>query len=66
MAIDTATKRASALNTFLGALPPLPDSTIDQGDRQTLLRCYSGILADTTATVINTLRKLAIDIGISL
>jgi len=41
MAIDTAAKRASAI----GLLPPLPDGTIDQGDRQQASGLYRGITA---------------------
>lgn len=45
MAIDTAAKRASALN--FGSenyiLPP-PDGTIGQADRQSLVNFYGGIL----------------------
>ncbi len=46
MAIDTKEKRFSMLNfgdgTTLHLLPD-PDGTIDSGDRQHLLDCYSGI-----------------------
>lgn len=41
MAIDTASKRVSALRMTL----PLPDGTIDQGDRQHVTWNYAGILA---------------------
>jgi len=44
MAIDTAKKRNSAL-AFSTMLLPIPDGTIDQADRQTLLYLYGGILA---------------------
>lgn len=47
MAIDSASKRASAvamLGTFMPALP-WPDGTIGQGDRQHQAWTYSGILA---------------------
>lgn len=44
MALDTAKKRHSAL-TFRRHYPPLPDGTIDQADRQTLIGLYGGILA---------------------
>lgn len=45
--MDSATKRFSMLN--FGGLDdalPVADATIDQGDRQTFLGLYSGILAD--------------------
>ncbi len=45
MAVDTAAKRASAMAfgmPLLGPLP-IPDASVDQGDRQHLLGCYSGI-----------------------
>jgi hypothetical protein len=52
MAIDTAAKRASVLGF---ALVPLllvpPDGVIDQGDRQTLLHLYSGVLAGAPPAV---------------
>ena len=47
MAVDTKQKRQSALN-FLRSFSlrlQFPDGTIDQGDRQTSLISYSGILA---------------------
>lgn len=50
MAIDTAAKRSSALNFGDGTtlhLLPFPDGTIDGGDKQHLLDCYSGIAFDT-------------------
>ena len=46
MALDTAAKRASALGyEFAPSLFIIPDGTIDQGDRQTIVDLYSGILA---------------------
>ena len=46
MAIDTATKRASALNTHsLGDLLPVPDGSITQPDRQHIAGFYGGIAA---------------------
>lgn len=47
MAVDTAAKRQSAFY-FLRAFSPrtqFPDGVIDQGDRQTALISYSGVLA---------------------
>lgn len=46
MAVDTQAKRRSIVNLgcpWRGVLP-IPDGTIGQGDRQTLLGLYSGIL----------------------
>ena len=47
MALDTAVKRASAINVTAPwrGLLPFPDGTIDQGDRQATAYQYSGILA---------------------
>ncbi len=39
MAIDSKVKRASVLGIII------PDSTLDQGDRQTIVGIYRGILA---------------------
>lgn len=55
MAIDTAAKRASAMAIGMGSMGidlPIPDGTIDQADRQTLLGLYGGILASNAAIVI--------------
>lgn len=49
--MDTANKRASAVNVrcpWRGILP-FPDSSIDQGDRQTVAFMYAGILATAPA-----------------
>lgn len=51
MAVDTAAKRASALAMTL----PIPDGTIDQGDRQHVLWTYGGVLAALLVTVYPTL-----------
>ena len=45
---------------------PIPDGTIGQNDRQTLLRVYGGILADAAAEVIRRLNKISINIGLSI
>lgn len=46
MAIDTASKRASALGFgFVALTLVVPDGAIDQGDRQTVAHSYNGILA---------------------
>jgi hypothetical protein len=47
--MDTATKRGSAIHIgspWRGVLP-LPDATIDGGDRQAVAFLYSGILAES-------------------
>ena len=51
MAIDTLAKRNSVLgiNTII---PPIPDGTISAGDRETLLRNYSGILSGAAIVVV--------------
>lgn len=47
MAIDTASKRHSALTFSAVFLPGLiPDGTISQADRQAVTFAYSGLLAD--------------------
>jgi len=53
MAITTAERRASALNFGSGDLLPVPDGTIEQRDRQTLIDLYSAIqaAADTDPTL---------------
>jgi len=46
MAVDTKSKRLSVLNLSSGVsllVLPDPDATIDGGDQQHLLDCYSGI-----------------------
>ena len=54
MAIDTATKRASALTYAMApVLLPIPNSTITQDDRQTLLGFYGGILATAAVAIID-------------
>jgi hypothetical protein len=48
MAIDTTEKKLSAISFRIGwicPLLPVADGSIDQGDKQHLLRLYSGILA---------------------
>ena len=47
MAIDSASKRASALSFGIIALAlVVPSGTVDQSERQTSANLYSGILAD--------------------
>ena len=51
MAIDSAQKRASALNfTMPFRHLPYPDSSIDQGDRQHMAGLYAGVLAGVLIT----------------
>lgn len=44
MALDTRVKRLSMMNYVSKGLLPDPTGSFDQGDRQTLLNMYSGIL----------------------
>ena len=53
MAADTATKRCSAINIgspWRGVLP-IPDGTISQGDRQTVMLMYAGVLATVPVVI---------------
>ena len=52
MAIDTEVKRGSVLNFNRGILLPIVSGSIDQGDQQTFLMLYSGILADEAILVV--------------
>ena len=46
MALDTASKRASALGAgIVSVMLVIPSGSIDQADRQTIANCYSGIQA---------------------
>jgi len=53
MAIDTLAKRVSAMGEVL----PIPDATINQADRQTVVSVYGGILASAAVAVINCLTR---------
>jgi len=55
MAIDSLAKRNSVI-ALSSIILPIPDGTIDQADRQTLLKVYGGILA-TAATAIRRLTR---------
>ena len=57
MAIDTASKRSSALDfeEVWQAGVPLPDGAISQADRQHLAYSYSGILATTADVYVKAL-----------
>ena len=53
MAVDTRDKRSSAIavsSPWRNRLP-LPDSTVDQGDRQHTAYYYSGVLAILSITI---------------
>ena len=50
MAIDTLAKRNSVLN-IQSVILPITDGTIAAGDRETLLRNYSGILSGAAIAV---------------
>jgi len=63
MAIDTVAKRNSVLSVNSYILP-IPDGTIAQDDRQTLLRVYGGILAGAAAAALGKLHdRLSITIN---
>jgi len=66
MAIDSEAKRASALSASTPDLLPIPDGTVDQGDRQTTIGMYRGILAGVAIAVKNVVSRIAIRIGINL
>lgn len=60
MAIDTASKRLSCLDyeePWAEAMP-IPDGTIDQGDRQHAIWSYSGILATGSVVPVTPLGKI--------
>jgi hypothetical protein len=65
MAIDTLAKRASVLNIASLQLP-IPDGTISQGDRQSLLRVYTGILAGAAVIVKKISQRISIMIGVAV
>jgi len=55
--LDTTSKRRSSVAILIGfslLAPPLPDGTIDQGDRQHIAFSYSGILAGSPAVFAGT------------
>ena len=56
MAIDSLAKRNSVLSVTTTLLP-IPDSTIDQADRQTVLRVYGGILAGSVVVIFTKLTR---------
>lgn len=55
MAIDTAEKRCSAIATrrlpWFRRFAPIPDGTVDAGDRQQVAFVYRGILASAPVTI---------------
>lgn len=60
MALDSASKRSSAVNVGSPwrARLPFPDGTIDQGDRQAVAFMYSGILAGAAVAIEDFLGRL--------
>ena len=54
--LDTTSKRRSSVSLFSGWLlaPPLPDGTVDQGDRQHIGLSYSGVLASGAVIPVDT------------
>lgn len=54
MALDTAAKRLSAVSIGSPWRPvvPLPDGTLDQGDRQTFARLARAVLASSAVALI--------------
>lgn len=66
MAIDTLAKRNSTLIIQGSAGLVVPDGTIDQGDRQSILKQFSGILADAAVEAIQAIQTVSIRMGISL
>jgi hypothetical protein len=50
MAIDTDAKKASALSAITKGVYVVPSAMISEGDKQTISRLYSGILAGTLIT----------------
>lgn len=54
--LDSTSKRRSSVQaalTFVAA-PPLPDGTLDAGDRQHMAYTYSGVLAEGAVVVAPT------------
>ena len=52
--LDTRSKRASAISALRPYMiaPPLPDGTIEQGDRQHIAWMYSGILSSVEIVLV--------------
>lgn len=65
MAIDTLAKRNSVLMVSTELLS-IPDGAIGQGDRQSLLKNYSGILSGSVVAIVKYARKIPINIGLSI
>lgn len=72
MAVDTAAKRNSAMVVGLPLrIPPLPDGTIAQGDRQHLAMWYAGITSTPVVSYpyyigvfdVSLTRSLSVDVG---
>lgn len=60
MALDTAAKRLAAISIGSPWRPvvPVPDGTIGQGDRQTLLRLAASVLASAAVALVPLLSRL--------
>lgn len=65
MAIDTLAKRNSVIS-INSIILPIPDGTVGQDDRQTLLRVYGGILAEAIVAGVALISRISIRIGIGL
>ncbi len=65
MAIDTLDKRNSVLSVNSYILP-IPDGTVNQNDRQTLLRVVGSILAGAITVVARRFTKIPINIGLNI
>lgn len=61
MAVDTARKRISAVNTCMPFTKncSIPDGAVDQPDRQSITWCYSGITASAPVVSVTIDRHLA-------
>ncbi len=65
MAIDTENKRRSIVGLGgIGVMLPVPDTVIDQGDRQQIAGYYRGILALNPIVIPKLLFKLVDDANI--
>lgn len=66
--LDTRKKRASSVRLGLAWLlaPPLPDGTLDAGDRQHQAWSYSGILAGVAAMIRQQVGKLYLGLRIGV
>lgn len=65
MAINTLAKRNSVISVN-SIILPIPDGTIAQADRQTVLRVYGGILAEALSSALSIITQNRILIGIGI